>query len=69
MAMLAKIECLTPELAAEAVSYARSGHVVGTAAIVLVDNPGQLGRLQGVVAGWIGELTSEDSEYGHELPG
>ena len=59
-ALLAKIECLTPELAAEAVSYARSGHVAGTAAIVLVDNPGQLGRLQGMVAGWIGELTEDE---------
>lgn len=63
MAMLAKIECLTPEIAAEAVSLARSGHVVGTAAIVLVDNAGQLGRLQGMVTGWIGDLTSEDCEY------
>lgn len=60
MHLLAKIECLTPELAAEAVSYARSGHVAGTAAIVLVDNPGQLGRLQGMVAGWIGELTEDE---------
>lgn len=60
MALLAKVECLTPELAAEAVSLARSGHVVGTAAVVLVDNPGQLGRLQGVVSGWIGELTGDE---------
>lgn len=60
MAMLAKIECLTPEIAAEAVSLARSGHVVGTAAIVLVDNAGQLGRLQGMVAGWAGDLTQEE---------
>jgi hypothetical protein len=62
MAMLAKIECLTPEIAAEAASLALSGHVVGTAAIVLVDNAGQLGRLQGMVAGWIGDLTSEDEQ-------
>lgn len=61
-AILAKIECLTPELAAEAVSLARSVHVAGTAAIVLVDNPGQLGRLQGMVAGWIGDLTIEDEQ-------
>lgn len=58
--MLAKIECLTPEIAAEAVGLARSGHVAGTAAIVLVDNAGQLGRLQGMVAGWIGDLTDDE---------
>ena len=63
--MLAKIECLTPEIAAAAVSLARSGHVVGTAAIVLVDNAGQLGRLQGMVAGWTGELT--ESDYAAQL--